>query len=366
MSIFIDEIVNFIEKDFADIRRQSSWDFSGRQIYLGNNKVDKIYLALDASECVVDQAIERGYGLLITHHPLFFTPIKGLNINKTKDNIIIKAIKNNLTILSYHTNLDMASYNTNTHLIKLLNAETIGTLSKEGELDYVKLTVFTPISHENAVLDVIDEVGGGKIGNYRRCAFSVQGVGTFTPLSGSKPYIGTEGKAEHVAEVRQEVLLPINLTDKVISAVKKAHPYETPALDITSVKGIESFGFGNITKLDKKYSLDEFIVYLKEKLGIKNVRTNMDNLATFDLIAVCSGSGASLWKDCLRHGVKVLITSDLKHHEALDAKEAGVCIIDIGHFHSEQIYMGFLAKLLAEKFNIPADLAAESPSILDL
>ena len=361
----VDLIVAFFENDFADIRRQSKWDFSGKQIYLGDHRVSTICLALDPTKHVMDQAIDRGCELIITHHPLFFAPAKGLSVANLRDSLVIRAIKHNISVLSYHTNLDMAPDGINSYLLQLLSAQETGMLEPEGEIPYMKVVVFTPLSHEKAVLDAIDRAGGGQIGNYRRCAFAVEGTGTYTPIDGADPFIGSVGKEEYVKEVRQEILVPADNIKKVTAALKEAHPYETPAFDIIPVKSPEPYGFGRIGITDKKYSLAEFVSLLKAKFATDCVHTNMKTFPEgIGKFAVSCGSGASMWKECLKHGVKVFVTGDLKHHDALDAKEAGVCVIDIGHYHSERIYMPYLAGIIEKNFDVKTFVAEEEAPIV--
>lgn len=98
--------------------------------------------------------------------------------------------------------------------------------------DNVKIVVFVPEFHADNVRKAIGETGAGKIGHYGFCSFSIRGVGRYKPLKGAKPAIGKVGKLESVQEERVEFVCPKNLIDKVIKAIKKAHPYEEVALDI--------------------------------------------------------------------------------------------------------------------------------------
>jgi len=95
-----------------------------------------------------------------------------------------------------------------------------------------KLIVFVPNSHLDRVRDAICAAGAGKIGNYDFCTFATEGIGTFRPLRGDKPYKGKIGRIEKVKEVRLEVLVPKKLLKKVVRAMKAAHPYEEPAYDV--------------------------------------------------------------------------------------------------------------------------------------
>jgi len=96
----------------------------------------------------------------------------------------------------------------------------------------VKLVVFVPESHADAVRRVIGDAGAGKIGNYSFASFSSKGVGRFRPEAGANPSFGEIGKLESVEEERIEVVCPRDILENVISAMKKAHPYEEVAYDM--------------------------------------------------------------------------------------------------------------------------------------
>lgn len=174
----------------------------------------------------------------------------------------------------------------------------------------------------------------------------------FTPNDKAKPFIGTLGVEEFVNEVKIETIVESSILSIVVKAVLQAHPYEEPAIDIIKLENNFSYGIGEICRLDNVYMLHDFIKLLKNKLNIDDIRTNMREVSPFSRIGICSGSGASLWKDCLKKGVRVLLTGDMKYHEALDAAEAGVCIIDAGHQATEEVYLDHLAAVLKEKFEL--------------
>ncbi len=96
----------------------------------------------------------------------------------------------------------------------------------------VKIVVFIPESHADAVRDVMGEAGAGKIGNYTFCSFSSKGTGRFKPENGANPTIGEIGKFESVQEERIEVVCDRGLLSDVIAAIKKVHPYEEVAFDV--------------------------------------------------------------------------------------------------------------------------------------
>jgi hypothetical protein len=95
-----------------------------------------------------------------------------------------------------------------------------------------KIVVFVPVSHADAMREAIGRAGGGKLGNYSYCSFSVRGVGRFQPEQGAQPAIGQVGKLQEVEEERIEITCDTPLVRDVVKAIVSAHPYEEPALDV--------------------------------------------------------------------------------------------------------------------------------------
>ena len=99
-----------------------------------------------------------------------------------------------------------------------------------------KIVVYVPLDHAEAVRQAIGEVGGGKLGKYSFCSFSVCGVGRFKPEEGARPHIGTVGQPEAVEEERIEVTCDRPLVDALVAAIKRVHPYEEVALDVYNLE----------------------------------------------------------------------------------------------------------------------------------
>lgn len=95
-----------------------------------------------------------------------------------------------------------------------------------------KIIVTVPITDVDKVRQAIGEAGGGKVGNYSFCSFSVRGTGRFLPGAGAHPAIGEVGKLEEVEEERIEVNCADELVSDVVTAIRRVHPYEEPVIDI--------------------------------------------------------------------------------------------------------------------------------------
>lgn len=95
-----------------------------------------------------------------------------------------------------------------------------------------KVVVTVPENEADKLRDAIGNAGGGKVGNYAHCSFSVKGAGRFLPANGAKPAIGQVGLPEKVTEERIEVTCDSESINDVIAAVRKTHSYEEPVIDV--------------------------------------------------------------------------------------------------------------------------------------
>lgn len=107
------------------------------------------------------------------------------------------------------------------------------------ESDYVKICTAVPVKNAEAVRQAMGDAGAGMQGNYSHCGSSYLTTGRFTPLTGANPAIGSIGKPEEVEEEMIEMLCHKDKVEAVIAALKKAHPYEEPAIDVVPRLEIE-------------------------------------------------------------------------------------------------------------------------------
>jgi len=95
-----------------------------------------------------------------------------------------------------------------------------------------KLVFFVPKDDATTVKEAVFSAGAGTIGDYDHCCFESEGIGQFRPLKGSNPHIGNQDIIERVVELRVETICPDDKVDSVIKALRHAHPYEEPAIDL--------------------------------------------------------------------------------------------------------------------------------------
>jgi dinuclear metal center YbgI/SA1388 family protein len=314
-----------------------SWDNSGLQVGDPTAEVSRIMVALDATPAIIESALQAGCQLLVTHHPLIFKPLKSISAAGAQGRSIHAAIRGGLGIVSMHTNYDIAEGGLNDVLSERLGLTECAPLQVTAARELAKLVVFVPEEHLERVRAALFP-HAESLGAYRDCSFSAAGEGTFTPLDGSIPFIGTIWALEKVPEYRLEVLLDRARLPQALKSLNAAHPYEEPAYDIYPLhnQGKES-GLGRIGTLPAATRLAEYAAQVASQLGASGTRFVGDPAATIKKVALCSGSGASVLRSAARAGADVLVTGDVKYHEARDAQELGIALIDAGHFHTEII-----------------------------
>lgn len=102
-----------------------------------------------------------------------------------------------------------------------------------------KLVFFVPESHLEPVKTAVFNAGAGAIGNYDQCCWQAAGVGQFRPLSGSNPFVGETNKLEQVTEYRVEMVCDDARVKAAVAALRAAHPYEEPAIDVWRLAELE-------------------------------------------------------------------------------------------------------------------------------
>ncbi|MBN2160284.1 MAG: Nif3-like dinuclear metal center hexameric protein [Spirochaetes bacterium] len=111
---------------------QEGYDNSGSQVIFSGTEVESILLALDISGLVVDEALSRGAGLIITHHPMFFSPVKKILPADPRSSIIINLIERRLNVYAAHTNLDKLFYD---KLALALGLQNVRLLYPDASID---------------------------------------------------------------------------------------------------------------------------------------------------------------------------------------------------------------------------------------
>jgi len=342
------ELIKTLEQ-VAPPAYQESYDNAG--LLTGNAAwaCTGVLLALDCVEATIEEAIEKKCNLIVAHHPILFKGTKQLTGSDYIQRTLIKAIKADIAIYAIHTNLDNVASGVSKKMADLLQLKNTRILApKSGLLS--SLVTFCPTSEATKVRAALFSAGAGSIGNYKECAFSVNGTGTFLPQEGANPAIGNIGHAENVTEERIELIFPSHLQGKVIQALIQAHPYEEVAYYIHPLANpFFEVGSGMIGDLPTPIDYQALFRIIQEVFKVKVIRHTRLLDKKVQKVALCGGAGSFLTKTAIAQGADVYITADVKYHEFFDADNQ-IVLADIGHFESEQYTVELLFDILAQKF----------------
>jgi len=335
-------------EEFAPLGLQEHYDNCGLQTGDPDWDIEGALVCLDVSEEVLDEAIASGIGLIISHHPLIFKPIKSLTSGSIPQRILRKALLHDVGIYAIHTNIDHAAQGLNFALAKTLGLQNLRVLSPgAGKLS--KVVTYCPVHAIEAVRSAMFEAGAGRIGDYDQCSFQVAGEGTFRALEGATPFVGQLNQIHREAEYRLEMVCSSFLRDRVIAAMTMAHPYEEVAYDVIDLANADPYsGAGVWGSLPEPMQSEEFLLGLKDRLNLQVLRHTVAQ-SPVQRVGVCGGSGAFLIPRAIGLQLDAFITADLKYHDFFDST-GRLLLVDAGHYETEIVVTRLLSDIIMKKF----------------
>lgn len=346
----IREIIAAIE-EVAPRSLQESYDNCGVQTGATGTECTGVLIAVDATPAVIAEAVETGCNLVVTHHPVIFKALKRLTGATLNERTVMAAIRAGVTVYACHTSLDNTpGRGTSFEMARMLGLADVTTLAP-GNGDVEKLTVFCPAGYCDAVERAMWQAGAGHIGNYDCCSFQGEGIGSYRPLAGSRPWTGTPGELHREAERRLEVIVPRWRLGAVVAAMKAAHPYEVPAWESVAVTtGQPLSGLGAVGNLPTPLTAGELVERVKRTFGSPVARCSAADMSmSVGRVAMTGGSGSSLIDAAVASGAQAYITSDTGYH-VFEERAEDIFIIDIGHYESEECTKMIFYHIVTEKF----------------
>lgn len=344
----VKDICKAIES-IAPLFYQEDYDNAGLIIGNPEQEVTQILLCLDSTETVIDEAISKGCNLVVAHHPLIFKGLKKINGKNDVERTVIKAIENKIAIYAAHTNLDnVLSQGVNQKFAQKLGLKNVKILQEKSN-QLVKIVFYTPSEALESLKEVLFSAGAGQIGQYSECSFATQGLGTFKPETGANPALGEIGVRTQDHEFKVEAIAPSYIANKVVSELKKAHPYEEMAYEIIPLSNQnQGIGAGVLGELEIAMNPSDFLNFVKKSLNLEVIKhTSFDK--EIKKVALCGGSGSFLLNSAMRSNADVYITADVKYHEFFDAIGT-LMFCDIGHYESEISTLELFYEEIQDKF----------------
>lgn len=345
----INEIISYLDNRFPP-SLQESYDNSGFLLGDRNSEIKGALVTVDLTMEVVEEALQYGCNLIITHHPFIFSGVKRITTDSLMGRMLYMLINNNMAVYAAHTNLDNLDTGVNDILAKRLGIIDTKILSPMSN-KLRKLVVYVPTLYANKVREAMFEAGAGGIGNYDSCSFNSEGKGTFRANAAATPFVGEIGELHVEVEERIEVVYPVMYEQRILSAMKAVHPYEEPAYDCIPLTNVwDRVGAGMVGVLPESMSTIDFLKRVKDVLGIPVIRHSDLCFDTVRTVAICGGAGSFLIGNAKGAKADIYLTGDLKYHDFQQA-EGGIILADIGHFESEQFVKDLIYWEMSKKFS---------------
>lgn len=341
-------------EQIAPLHAAADWDNVGLVAGAASWPVSRILLTIDLTAAVLDEACCGKCDAIVCYHPPIYKPVKSLVADRgSPAGLAAEALSCRIAVYSPHTALDAAPGGTNDALAALCGLmeteplESVANLAAQS-----KLVVFVPERHVEEVAEAAFRVGGGVIGNYTQCSFRQAGHGTFFGSETTQPAVGQKGQFERVEEIRLELVFPTDRLREIVSAVRKAHPYEEPAYDIYSLQAtpISDLGQGRVGRFPKAARLGDLAALLKGQTQAANVSIIGNARAVIRRGFVCAGAAGSLPLEARERPSHedVVVTGEIRHHDALWYERCGSAAIVLGHWASERPVLAPLSARLKQ------------------
>ena len=343
----ISQIIDALEA-IAPKSLAAEWDNVGLLVGDAAGKARKLMLCIDLTEQTLAEAVKSGANMVMAYHPVIFKPIA--RVTPVDSPVVFEAVRRNVAVYSMHTAYDAAPGGNNDMLARVLGIDNPQPLEPIIRRDRCKVVVFAPAEDVSRVAQAAFDAGAGVIGNYERCAFFGHGIGTFFARAGSHPAVGAVNKESAAEEARLEFVAPRSKCAEICAAVRAAHSYETPAIDVFPMDDYpDGCGMGRVGRLAAPTTVNALVNRVKKAIGMKNVLlARAKGSAKVTIAAVGAGICDDMFKAAIAAGAGFYLTGALRHHDALGAAAAGMSVCCVNHSNSERIALYDLAKRLRD------------------
>ena len=338
-----------VMEDLAPSSLAYSWDRVGLQTGNAEAPVSRLLVTLSVTDKVLEKARKSSVQMIVSHHPVIFRPPETLRADVAGNRIPLDLVRAGIACYAAHTNLDVSPGGVNDVLAGRLGLTQVGPLIGCPHARQVKLVSFVPESSLEKCREAVCEAGAGVIGEYTQCTFSCEGIGTFLPGTEASPFSGEPLQLCKEPERRFEVVVPQGRLGRVIAALQTAHPYEEVAYDLVPLESQDpQVSLGRRGTLEMPKRIDEFARQVRRDLKTGPLRVTGSKKRWVRSVAVLGGSGkgqvASLPK-----GIDVFVSGDLGYHDALDAEQRDMALVDAGHQETERPVLTVLADLIRDR-----------------
>ncbi len=308
------DVINCLNK-YYNIKTQEEWDNSGLACGALDSDITNIILCLDVTHEIIDNAIKTNSELIISHHPIIFSPLYSLACGGYKENLLITAIKNGIAIYCLHTPADKAQNG-----INYANAEKLGFKNIFPAISADNFLYKIQFIYKNDKTNIISDV--------------LRGFGCFDIFT----LKDTAGRFVINANITKTNLDLCTKTLKDELGAETINKYQT----VRSGADLCNFVIGEVEEI----SAYDFIENIKTAFGLKHIYAGGYMPRAIKKAAVCGGAGKSFINDAISYGCDVYVTGDLSHHDYQKAYENKIMLIDATHYASEKVFLEIVKNTL--------------------
>ncbi len=332
----------------APLRLAAEWDNVGLLAGSRAWPAAKALLAIDLTDAVAQEALAERADVVVAYHPPIFKGIRRVTAEaEAPTGLLAELLAARTSVYALHTALDAAVGGTNDVLLDAFELRSRHPLEPliAREESY-KLVVFVPPREADALRQALSAAGAGVIGNYSECSFELHGRGTFRGDESTNPTIGERGRLETAEELRLEMVVPRGRLAAVVRALYAEHSYEEPAFDLYPVHAMPErgrVGMGRVGELRRPATGEALLARLAGRVDLRAAQVVGDLRRRFERVTAAAGSfGPRAFRD--PHSL--VLTGELKHHEALELLRRGVTAVCLGHYASERPVLDVVAEQL--------------------
>lgn len=333
----------------APLELAQSWDNVGLVAGDLHRVIGSALLCIDLTPEVADEVIAGKYDLVVAYHPPIFRPITRLTAQSSgPEAAVFRCIQAGTAVYSPHTALDAAEGGTCDVIARMCGiTQTESIEYADPGASEVKFVTFVPAANVDAVADAMFAAGAGRIGEYQQCSYRLEGQGTFFGGDATNPAVGRKGQLERVEEVRLEMVCPSRKIPQAVAALRGAHPYEEPAFDIYPLASKPARGTGRWGALPKPMPLAQLARKLKRATSATCAQIVGDPAHEVSRAVILVGAAGSTPFKVGLTSDDVIITGEIRHHDALSYRRIGASAIALNHWTSERPVLKALADRLS-------------------
>ena len=338
----------------APSRLAAEWDKVGLLMGDPSRPLRRAMLCIDLTEETLAEALRLKCGAVVAYHPPIFEPLARLTAWDPRGALLLKCAERGVALLSPHTALDAVRGGVTDWLAGLLGPgelRPIEPAATHRPSERLKVVTFVPAYAVQVVREAMSSAGAGRIGAYTHCSFESPGHGTFQGGAGTNPAVGRRGRLERVEEIRLEMVCGLHERSAAVQAIRRAHPYEEPAIEVHRLEADTdpAQGHGRVVELRRPLTSAQAARRLRTSLRLPAGSIELVECRRgrkHRRVGVVPGAGFSLLAKAADQGCTLFVTGEARHHDQLAARARGCDLLLAGHTQTERGYLPTLARLL--------------------